>query len=166
MSIVADLGAAVAVPSARGVSRLKQMTAVRQLRCLVVAECESRRAMLAKSAERVGWDAIVCDSVDSGWHTCERERYEMAIVDLDSLDQTALAAMRDLTAQIATRPNLLLMICGNEADALEEIWARQLGAWLYLPGVSERCDVEALCRQALPVAERLGRAKPPRKLVG
>jgi DNA-binding response OmpR family regulator len=121
--------------------------------------------MFAAAAEQAGWETVVCDSVDSGWHVCERERYEMAIVDLDSLDASK-DGMRELTAQIATHPNLLLMICGNEGDALEEIWARQLGAWLYLPGVSQRCDVEMLCRQALPVAERLAGVTPPRRLVG
>ena len=109
--------------------------------------------MLATAAEEVGWDVIVCDSVDTGWHVCERERYEMAIVDLAALPDAM--PMRELVGQIATHPNLLLMICGNEGDALEELWARQLGAWLYLPGVSERSDVEMLCRQGLPVAERL-----------
>ena len=153
MAIVADLGTAVAVPSARVVSRSQPPAAIAQLRCLVVAEEAARRGMLASAAEEVGWDVIVCDSVDTGWHVCERERYEMAIADMAMLPDAT--AMRDLISQMASHPNLLLMICGNEGDGLEEIWARQLGAWLYLPGVSERCDVEALCRQALPVAERL-----------
>jgi len=166
MAIVAELGPALAVPSARVTSRPKQAAAVGQFRCLVVAESMPRRTMLAAAAEEVGWDSVVCDSADSGWHACERERYEMAIIDLDSLGEAETEEMRDLTAQIATHPNLLLLICGNEGSALEEIWARQLGAWLYLPGVSERRGVESLCRQALPVAERLSGAMPPRKLVG
>lgn len=153
MAIVADLGSAIAVPSARVISRPQPAAAIAQLRCLVVAENPSRRAMFAAAAEEVGWDVIVCDSVDTGWHVCERERYEMAIADMAALPDSA--PMRDLVSQMASHPNLLLMICGNEGDGLEEIWARQLGAWLYLPGVSERCDVEMLCRQGLPVAERL-----------
>ena len=166
MAIVAELGTAVAAPSARAASRSNKVTDTSYLRCLVVAKSASRRAMLAQAAEQVGWDSAACDSVESGWQACESQRYEMAIVDLDSLGQTATESMRDLAGQIATHPDLLLMICGNEGDALEEIWARQLGAWLYLPGVTDRCDVEALCRQALPVAERLAGARRPRKLVG
>ncbi len=153
MAIVADLGSAVAVPSVGVISRPQPETAIAQLRCLVVAEEASRRVMLARAAEEVGWDVIVCDSTGSGWHVCERERYELAIVDTAS--SCLPAEMQELAAQIASHPNILLIVCGSEGDPLEEIWARQLGAWLYLPGVSQQCDVEALCREALPVAERL-----------
>ena len=98
----------------------------------------------------------------------QRERFEMAVVDfavLDGeLDAESVRQMRELTEQLATQRNMLLMLCGNEGDALEEIWARQLGVWLYLPGIREQNDVQALCSQALPVAERL--AGRQRELVG
>jgi DNA-binding response OmpR family regulator len=133
-------------------------------RCLVVAESALRRAMLAGGAEKAGWDTVVCECVESAWHACQRERFEMAVVDFEALGGEALPPMRELTEQIATQRNMLLMLCGNDGDALEEIWARQLGVWLYLPGVREQRDMQTLCAQALPVAERL--AGPQRKFVG
>jgi hypothetical protein len=54
------------------------------------------------------------------------------------------------------------VICGNEGRPQEEIWARQLGAWLYLPGVVESDDVAMLCGEARQIAEQL--AKPQRSL--
>ena len=168
MAIVAEYGAAVAAPRARIVPRQKRLPTISDFRCLVVSEPALRRAMLAGGAERAGWETVVCESVDSGWQACQRERFEMAVVDfavLDGeLDAESVRQMRELTEQLATQRNMLLMLCGNEGDALEEIWARQLGVWLYLPGIREQNDVQALCSQALPVAERL--AGRQRELVG
>lgn len=168
MAIVAEHGAAVAAPRARIVPSQKRLSAIGDFRCLVVSQAALRRAMLAGGAERAGWETVVCEGVESGWHACQRERFEMAVVDfavLDSeLEEEAVRQMRELTEQLATQRNTLLMLCGNEGDALEEIWARQLGVWLYLPGISEQHDVQDLCAQALPVAERL--AGRQRTLVG
>jgi hypothetical protein len=38
---------------------------------------------------------------------------------------------------------------------MEEIWARQLGAWMYLPGVNDHSDVAMLCGEARNAAEKL-----------
>ena len=47
-------------------------------------------------------------------------------------------------------PGLLLVICGHEGEVEEEIWARQLGVWLYVPGLSNAPaeDLSLLCQQA------------------
>ncbi len=168
MVIVAEHGAAVAAPRARIVPSQKRLSAIGDFRCLVVSKTALRRAMLAGGAEKAGWETVVCESVESGWHACQRERFEMAVVDFAALDSELVAEsvqqMRELTEELATQRNMLLMLCGNEGDALEEIWARQLGVWLYLPGIREQNDVQALCSQALPVAERLAGCQ--QKLVG
>jgi hypothetical protein len=52
-----------------------------------------------------------------------------------------------------------LIVCGNEGDVEEEVWVRQLGAWLYLPNVTEASNLALLCGEARHIAERL--AKPP-----
>lgn len=159
MAIVAEHGAAVAAPRARMVPSQKPLSAIGEFRCLVVSQTELRRAMLARGAERAGWETVVCESVEAGWRACQRERFEMAVVDFTGLDRDldaeSVRQLRELTDQLATQRNILLMLCGNEGDALEEVWARQLGVWLYLPGICEQNDVQALCSQALPVAERL-----------
>ena len=47
------------------------------------------------------------------------------------------------------------MVCGSEGDVLAEMWARQLGVWLYLAGVDPTCDLTSLCSEAQQVAEKL-----------
>ena len=39
-------------------------------------------------------------------------------------------------------------------SAAEEIWVRQLGIWLYLPGATTISEVTLLCEQALQVATK------------
>jgi hypothetical protein len=56
---------------------------------------------------------------------------------------------------------MLLVICGRDGDAMQEIWAHQLGAWLYLPGVDISGDLAMLCSQARMVVEKLNLHPPP-----
>ena len=51
-----------------------------------------------------------------------------------------------------------LIVCGNEGATEEEIWVRQLGAWMYLPGVTEGSNLSLLCSEARHIAERLSRS--------
>ncbi len=46
------------------------------------------------------------------------------------------------------------LICGAENDVKQEIWARQLGAWLYLPGVAVAEAMALLSEQARYLIEK------------
>jgi hypothetical protein len=50
----------------------------------------------------------------------------------------------------------LLVVCGSEDSVDEEMWARQLGAWVYLPGVSGADALMSLFAEARRVGERRG----------
>jgi hypothetical protein len=63
--------------------------------------------------------------------------------------------MRWLAERLAADGTLLLVLCGNDGEALEEIWAHQLGTWLYLPGVDEASDLSMVCSEARTVVEKL-----------
>ena len=45
----------------------------------------------------------------------------------------------------------LLTVLGDPSDFADEIWARQLGAWLYLPGIPGEDAMEQICVQARDV---------------
>ena len=77
----------------------------------------------------------------------------MALIDLTG-PTTALRGLRDLCQTLASQSNVLLAVCGNTNDPQEEIWARQLGVWLYLPGVAIEHfeELAAICEQAQLVA--------------
>ncbi len=123
------------------------------LQCLVISTSAQRREMLERAADEAGWDTIACRDADAGWAAVKRQRFQLAIVDIDHV--MSPAALKQFSEEVADMEDTLLMLCGNEGEALEEIWARQLGAWLYLPGVTEGSDVKSLCEQARPVAEKL-----------
>jgi hypothetical protein len=48
-----------------------------------------------------------------------------------------------------------MIVCGNEGRIEEEMWVRQAGAWLYLPGVTESSNFALLCGEARQIAQRL-----------
>ena len=47
-------------------------------------------------------------------------------------------------------------VCGSEDSVDEELWARQLGAWVYLPGVSSGDALMSLFAEARRVSDRRG----------
>lgn len=123
--------------------------------CLVVSAHDAMREMLTRSANEAGWDAVICSGASVACTAIQRDRFQMALIDLQDLTLDETAAFRELAEQVALSPDGLLMLCGNEGDCMEEIWARQLGVWLYLPGVDLNSDLVSLCAEALPVAEKL-----------
>jgi hypothetical protein len=50
-----------------------------------------------------------------------------------------------------------LAVCGNPDDAMGEVWSRQLGVWMYLPGVDGHSDIALLCSEARNILEKLSR---------
>lgn len=116
--------------------------------CLIVSASVAKRELLALAANEAGWETIVCQDVASARTTVERVRFQMAWVDVEA--SSTPSELRELCQSIAALPQVLQVICGHVEDAKEEIWARQLGVWLYLPGVSlEHADeLTMLCEQA------------------
>ena len=111
--------------------------------------------MLGRSAMEVGWDLIVCRDAKRAVVQATRNRVHLAFIDLVHSGTESPPGFRQLSEGLATVDGPLLVICGHEEDALEEIWARQLGVWLYLPGVTEESDVILLCEEARKVVEKL-----------
>jgi CheY-like chemotaxis protein len=125
------------------------------LHCLVVAENAERRAFLAESARAAGWEVTAAADAIAANHIANRFRQSLVIVDLDDAKPGISSSFRQFTERLCESSQPLLMICGTEGNALEELWARQLGAWLYLSGVEETCDVKNLCHEAQRVVEKL-----------
>ena len=116
---------------------------------LVLSASESTRNMISAAIAQAGWEPIVHADMPGAQQTIQRTRFQMAWVDV-SHDPTS-SECRDLCETIAAMPDVLLAICGHADDPQEEIWARQLGPWLYLPGASldDNDEIRLLCEQAL-----------------
>ena len=125
-----------------------------RLGCLVVGPSEKRAALLSGSAEDSGWATSLSESPKKAKAQIIRERISMAVVDLESEAGKASEELKDLAERLAREKNLLLVLCGNEGNAMEEIWARQLGVWLYLPGVVDDSDLKSLFDEAKRIAQR------------
>jgi hypothetical protein len=123
-------------------------------KCLIASTDGAKREMICLAATEAGWDTIVCADEHKAMAAAQRTRFQMAWVDLDV--SPAKSAFRDLCQTVAALPGVLLVICGHVNDSAEEIWARQLGVWLYLPGLSldHANEISLLCEQAQRVAGR------------
>ena len=100
--------------------------------------------------------AAVRRSAD-GVSSISRSLVQLAVVNLEG----ARGVFQPVVEQLTSRSGLLLIVCGNEGDIDEEIWVRQLGAWLYLPGVVDDGNFTLLCGEARHIAERLWKSTTP-----
>lgn len=128
-------------------------------KCLVVSESVEVRSCLAVAAQSAGWATVVCPDGNTAVAAMERVRFQLAWVDLQAATAAVngadrLLMLRRLCESLSTQSGALLVICGHANDVAEEIWARQLGVWLYLPEVDieELGELSYLCEQARLIA--------------
>lgn len=103
--------------------------------CLVVSADQACREALAEAGSKAGWETVVCADAQNALAAVRRTRFSLVWIDLNYHGRTP-AGFRQLCQTVTGMPNMLVIVSGHEADADEEIWARQLGVWLYLPGIS------------------------------
>jgi ActR/RegA family two-component response regulator len=123
--------------------------------CLIVSDDAHRRRLFDRAAEEQGWDTIVSSNSDEAMQIAIRERLRLAIVDLQSAAPTTEAGYRRFVEWMSKKQQSLAVVCGNEDDVSGEVWARQLGVWMYLPGVDDQTDIALVCGEARGVAEKL-----------
>ncbi len=124
------------------------------LECLIVSGNNTRRETLSRAATESGWSSVVCGDPDTARHMASRIAVKLAIVDLEKCSPADLGGLRDLSAELTRLGGPLLVVCGTDGDAQQEIWARQLGAWLYLPGMAGVDAMATLCGEARQVVEK------------
>ena len=122
--------------------------------CLVVSQDAVRCDMLRRSAEQSGWETVVCTEAGSAMCVALRTLLQLAIVDLESATGHRPAEFDPLLRELAETSDILLIACGNDGNIREEIWARQLGVWLYLPAVIDVDGMTTMCNEARQIADR------------
>jgi DNA-binding response OmpR family regulator len=132
----------------------KPATAQSTLECLIVSTSTQGRELLSRAATDNGWKTVVSSDAESARRTANRIALKLAIVDLERPSPSESSRLRALTAELALAGGPLLVVCGAEDDARQEIWARQLGAWLYLPGVAVAEAMALLSEQARYLIEK------------
>lgn len=122
------------------------------LNCLVLSWSEQRAEQLLLVARDETWQAKICGDVQEFLRSVFQLEVPLTIVDLPPRSDTNYAKARETATHTSGLNRSLLVICGAVGDHEEELWARQLGVWAYLPGaadVGELRHVFAEARKAL-----------------
>ena len=99
----------------------------------------------------------MCRSAEDALRQSVRRRIQLALVDLQTAPKVEQDAFRTLVRQLSQRNETLLAVCGGPNDTAGEVWSRQLGVWMYLPGVNGESDIALLCSEARQVLAKLDR---------
>ena len=134
------------------------------LSCLVLSWSEPRSQLLHDVAADESWHAEVCDDVRQFLRCVFQSEIPLAVVDLPPRGTEAYDSLIGVTARTCELNRTLVLVCGAENDAAEEQWARQLGVWAYLPGVTDMGGLktvlaearQALARQSMVRVELTG----------
>lgn len=124
--------------------------------CLVVSTLARRAQMWVRAAHEEQWITIVCTTADDANRQAVRNKVDLALVDLQSASAELEPRLRILVEQLAARKVPLLAVCGKPDDTMGEVWSRQLGVWMYLPGVDSHSDIALLCSEAREILKKLG----------
>jgi hypothetical protein len=123
--------------------------------CLVVSTSARRAQLWVRAAHEEHWATIVCTTGDDAIRQSVRQRVDLALVDLQSALAEQEERLRTLVQQLASRKGPLLAVCGKPDDTTGEVWSRQLGVWMYLPGVDSQSDIALLCGEARKILKKL-----------
>ncbi len=118
------------------------------LRCLVVSWCDERAELFRAAAEAEAWQAVVCCDVGQFVRNMFRLKVPMTIVDLPPNDTARFEEFREAAVRSRTISNSLLVVSMASSNAVDELWARQLGVWAHLPEASDPTGLELVFREA------------------
>lgn len=104
------------------------------LRCLVLTWSEKRADLLRSAARNESWQATVNIDVREFLRNLYLLRVPLTFVDLPDAEAKGYSVLREATQRTTELGNSLVVVCGLDGNSAEEVWARQLGAWAYLPG--------------------------------
>jgi DNA-binding NtrC family response regulator len=118
------------------------------LDCLVVTGEASRRRRIGVAAELAGWLECAAPETTGELRQAIDRDFQLVIIDVASPLGERVNDTLEIAEEMVARPGTLVVICGSEDSVDEELWARQLGAWLYLPGMCDGDSLTSLCVEA------------------
>ncbi len=118
------------------------------LGCLVLSWSEQRAELLQSVARDESWQVKVCSEVQEFLRSVFQMDVPLTIVDLPCRESASYAELREIAAQTCGVKRALLVVCGAADDQEEEQWARQLGAWAYLPGAADPSGLKLVFAEA------------------
>lgn len=122
-------------------------------RCLLVSGRQDFLSGMNEAASAAGWDCAWCVRPEDSLRQAFLECYVLGIVDLHPASHRPL--LKDLMRVLSTTSGGLTIAYDRLGDAEAELWARQNGAWLYVPGAADWKDLSLACQEAKRVLKRL-----------
>jgi len=126
------------------------------LKCLVVSGDSVLRKRLDAVSELSGWSGCEAPADAAELAAVVESDFQLVVVDIARPLGDRVSDSVEVDEEFACRPGTLLVVCGAEESVEEELWARQLGAWVYLPGISGGDALVSLLTEARRVVERRG----------
>ena len=112
------------------------------LRCLVLTWSESRADLLRAAARNESWQPTVNISAGEFLRNVFLLRVPLTFIDLPDTEHLTYADWQTVAERSKELSDSLVVVCGVSGDPVEELWARQLGAWAYLPGDGGQVGLE------------------------
>ena len=116
--------------------------------CLVVTGDAALRSRLRMVAEMTDWTVCDAPADADGIRSAADREYDLVIVDISHPCGDRVNDSVELAEDVARRPGTLLAVCSSGESIDEELWARQLGVWAYLPEVSTGDSLVSLFHEA------------------
>lgn len=126
------------------------------LKSLVVSGDAGLRSRLGVMSELGGFASCDVPAEASEFSAVVDSDYQLVVIDIGRPLGDRVSDSVAIAEEFAGRPGTLLVICGSDDCVDEELWARQLGAWVYLPGISGGDALMSLFVEARRIAERRG----------
>ncbi len=120
--------------------------------CLIVSASSQRCGTLTRAAADGRWSVQAYTDARKALVQSKRTHFHLAMIDFQACDKQQAIFYRKVCENLAETKELLLVVCGKNDDPMEEIWARQIGSWFYLPGIDDNASLGHLCGQAMNVA--------------
>lgn len=122
-------------------------------RCLLVSSNDGLIEGMRHAAAGAGWDCVACRDPQESLRLAMLHRFALALVDIDPVKNRRV--LSDLFRLITgSEPGLVVAYDGGAAAA-SELWAREHGAWMYVPGVDDWSDLELVCREARRITDKI-----------
>ncbi len=136
--------------------KFEVMPATGLLHCLVVSGDSDRREAFSLAASQGGWKTVPCSDVPTAEDCFRRMFLQLAVVDLQRSQLVPLEHLENLIENMARSGNTLLVVCGDEGNLEQEIWARQVGVWMFVPGIEDGSELKTLLGEAHCLAQQMG----------
>jgi len=122
--------------------------------CHVASADRSLRHRLGAAAELAGWSVDDAPVDGAPLMMALRQAPDLVVIDLMNPAGETAGELEAFARKVAARPDILLIVCGDADDPRHECWARELGAFVYVPGLSSGDSIVAMFRQAFTVVSR------------